>query len=156
MVRDGLKDLLKTFNIIHICGKGNIEEGLNNKSGYAQFEYVKDELPHLMAAADLVISRAGANSIFELLALKKPSLLIPLTAKASRGDQILNAESFDRQGFSMVADEEQLNSNILIDKVNELYKDKDKYIGYMAKSQTKDSINKIITLIEENRKPREM
>lgn len=155
MVRDGLKDLLKTFNIIHICGKGNIEEGLNNKSGYSQFEYVKDELPHLMAAADLVISRAGANSIFELLALKKPSLLIPLTAKASRGDQILNAESFDRQGFSMVADEEQLNSNILIDKVNELYKDRDKYIGYMAKSQTKDSINKIITLIEENRKPRE-
>lgn len=155
MVRDGLKELLKTFNIIHICGKGNIEEALNNKSGYAQFEYVKDELPHLMAAADLVISRAGANSIFELLALKKPSLLIPLTAKASRGDQILNAESFDRQGFSMVADEEQLNSNILIDKVNELYKNKDKYIGYMAKSQTRDSINKIITLIEENRKPRE-
>lgn len=155
MVREGLNELLKSFNIIHICGKGNIDEGLKRNEGYAQFEYVKDELPHLMAAADLVISRAGANSIFEFLALKKPNLLIPLSAKASRGDQILNAESFERQGFSMVVEEEKLNTAMFLEKIKELYVNREKYISFMEKSETKDSINKIVKLIEENRKPRE-
>lgn len=104
-VRDALPELLKDWQIIHLCGKGKLDESLKGTPGYLQFEYVQKELPDLFALCDLVISRAGANAICELLALKKPTLLIPLSAKASRGDQILNARSFERQGFSMVLEE---------------------------------------------------
>jgi UDP-N-acetylglucosamine--N-acetylmuramyl-(pentapeptide) pyrophosphoryl-undecaprenol N-acetylglucosamine transferase len=155
VVREALQELLKGFNVIHICGKGNLDSNLKDKEGYAQFDYVKDELTHLMAASDLVISRAGANVIFELLTLKKPNLLIPLSAKASRGDQILNAESFERQGYSMVLQEEDLNPVILQEKLRELYNDRDKYMKQMNKSEVKNSIEKIITLIEESKKHRE-
>lgn len=85
-IRKNLKYLTQKFNIINICGKGNIDESLSDNPSYRQFEYVNEELPDLMAAADIVISRAGANFIFELLALCKPNLLVPLPANASRGD----------------------------------------------------------------------
>ena len=107
-VRSILPKLLEGYQIIHVCGKGKMDESLIGTKGYSQFEYVKDDLKHLFAAADIVISRAGANVICELLALKKPALLIPLSAKASRGDQILNAvyprESFEwKRWFARVA-----------------------------------------------------
>ena len=95
-----LPTLLKYFYVIHLCGKNKMDAKQNGKSGYVQFEYISDELRDLLAASDLVISRAGANAICELLALHKPNILIPLSAAASRGDQILNAESFEQQGFS--------------------------------------------------------
>ena len=101
-VREALPELLKDFQIIHLCGKGKMDESLKDVEGYCQFEYIKNELRNLFALADIVISRAGANAICELLALHKPNLLIPLSANASRGDQILNARSFERQGFSLV------------------------------------------------------
>lgn len=74
--------------------KAKLDESLNNINGYVQFEYISKEMRDLFAMSDIVISRAGANAICELLALKKPNLLIPLSANASRGDQILNANSF--------------------------------------------------------------
>lgn len=89
-------------------GKGKLDESLVGTPGYVQYEYIQDELANLFALCDVVVSRAGANAICELLALRKPALLIPLSAKASRGDQILNAKSFERQGFSMVLEEETL------------------------------------------------
>ena len=95
-VRDALPELLQTFQIIHLCGKGKLDESLKGTPGYVQYEYIQKELADLFAACDLVVSRAGANAICELLALRKPALLIPLSAKASRGDQILNARSFER------------------------------------------------------------
>ena len=101
-VRKILPQLLKEFQIIHLCGKGKLDYSLKGLDGYAQFEYIQDELKDLFALSDIVISRAGANAICELLALRKPNLLIPLSASASRGDQILNARSFERQKFSMV------------------------------------------------------
>ena len=121
-VRKNIKTLLESFNIIHICGKGNLDKKLNNLKGYVQYEYVKDELPHLLKAADYVISRAGANVIFELLALNKPTLLIPLSKKISRGDQILNAKSFEKEGYSVVLDEDEMmeNKEMLLTKINEL------------------------------------
>lgn len=152
LVREALDELLKSFNIINICGKGNVDDSLNNKAGYKQFEYVKEDLTNLLACSDLVIARAGANVIFELLALRKPNLLIPLSAKASRGDQILNAESFEKQGFSMVVQEEELNSKVLVEKLIELHNEKNKYITFMNKSEVKDSIDKIINLIESSKK----
>ena len=151
-IRGKLEKLILEYNIIHICGNGNIDKSLERKNGYKQFEYVKDELPHLLASADLVVSRAGANVIFELLALRKPSLLIPLSAKTSRGDQILNAKSFEKSGYSMVIQEEELTPENLETKVKELYDDRHKYIKNMSGSNTEKSIDLIIELIEKYRK----
>ena len=148
-VREILPTLLKEFHVIHLCGKGKMDESLKNQEGYVQFEYIKQELKDLFALTDIVISRAGANAICELLALRKPNLLIPLSANASRGDQILNARSFERQGFSVVLEEEELKPQILLDTIHNLYDKRDTYISAMSHSSQQDSIQTIIGLIEE-------
>lgn len=148
-IRKILPELLKDFQVIHLCGKGKTDESLNQTNGYIQFEYIKKELADLFALADIVISRAGANAICELHALKKPNLLIPLSANASRGDQILNARSFQRQGYSMVLEEEEITEETLLNSIRELYQNRQSYIDTMAKSQTMDSISQITSLIEE-------
>lgn len=147
-VRGILPELLKTYQVIHLCGRGKVDESLKGLEGYAQFEYVKEELKDLFALTDIVISRAGANAICELLALHKPNLLIPLSANASRGDQILNARSFERQGFSVVLEEEELNQEILLSSINHLYENKKTYINTMKQSSQQNSIDTIIDLIE--------
>lgn len=151
-VRGILPELLKEFQIIHLCGKNKLDPSLNDLEGYVQFEYIQDELKDLLALSDLVISRAGANSICEILALHKPNLLIPLSAKASRGDQILNARSFERQGFSAVLEEEALSQEVLLEAIRTLYKNKDSYIAAMKTSSQQDSIKTILKLIEETSK----
>ena len=148
-VRKSLPRLLEKFQIIHLCGKGKTDDSLNDTKGYCQFEYIRDELRDIFALADIVISRAGANAICELLALRKPNLLIPLSAKASRGDQILNARSFERQGFSMVIEEEDLTEDSLVSAVFDLYENRGSYIDAMRNSDQQDSIDTIISLIEE-------
>lgn len=147
-VRKNLTEILKDFNVIHVCGKGNLDASLNNVEGYLQFEYVKDELPHLLKAADFVISRAGANGIFELLALKKPTLLIPLSKKVSRGDQILNANSFAKEGYSLVLDEDEMvEKNLLMTKLNELKNRKNELLTNMENSNVKNGVDSIIKII---------
>lgn len=148
-VRSALPELLKNFQIIHLCGKGKMDESLADTKGYCQFEYIKNELRDIFALADIVISRAGANAICELLALRKPNLLIPLSAKASRGDQILNARSFERQGFSLVLEEEELTKDSLLKAVQKLYDNRGTFIDAMRDSGQQDSIDTIISLIEE-------
>ncbi|MFR1708009.1 MAG: undecaprenyldiphospho-muramoylpentapeptide beta-N-acetylglucosaminyltransferase [Clostridium sp.] len=150
-VRESLEGLLKNFNVIHLCGKGNLDKSLKVVEGYAQFEYIKEELSDLMQLADIVISRAGSNTIFELLALKKPNILIPLSAKASRGDQILNANSFKKSGYSKVIEEENLNALNLLEAIEEVNINKATYIENMSKSKQRDSLGKIVSLIEEYR-----
>lgn len=147
-VRAILPELLKDFQVIHLCGKGKLDTSLNNLEGYVQFEYIQDELRHLFALSDIVISRAGANAICELLALQKPNLLIPLSASASRGDQILNARSFERQGFSKVLEEETLSNELLLDTVHELYDNRQQYVTAMQQSSQQNPIETIIQLIE--------
>ncbi len=149
LVREALPKLLEDFQIVHICGKDKIDNLLLKTDGYKQFEFVKDALKDLFAMADIVISRAGANAICELLTLRKPNLLIPLPAHASRGDQILNAKSFEAQGFSMVADEDYLTAVTLTEKVHELYFTRQSYIDAMQNSRIKDSTDTIIALIED-------
>lgn len=148
-VRSILPELLKEFHVIHLCGKGKMDKSLSSLKGYVQFEYVQNELKDLFALTDVVISRAGANAICELLALHKPNLLIPLSANASRGDQILNARSFERQGFSIVLEEENLNKHSLLTAIHKLYEHRDTYINAMKRSSQQDSIFTIIRLIEE-------
>ena len=147
-IRGILPELLKTFQVVHLCGKGKLDPTLNYLDGYIQFEYIKEELADLFAMADICVSRAGANAICELLALRKPNLLIPLSANASRGDQILNAESFERQGFSVVLEEEELNHDVLLGAINHLYEKRDTYIEAMKNSPQQNSIDTIIDLIE--------
>lgn len=148
-VRAILPELLKDFSVIHLCGKNKTDESLKDLKGYVQFEYIQHELKDLFALTDIVISRAGANAICELLALHKPNLLIPLSANASRGDQILNARSFERQGFSIVLEEEELNNEVLLNAIQKLYREKDAYITAMKNSSQQDSIRTILGLIEE-------
>lgn len=149
-VRNDIDRLLKSYNIIHLCGKNNLDEKLNNKEGYIQLEYVSEELPDLMEYADLVISRAGANVIFELLALRKPHILIPLSAKASRGDQVLNAKSFKKSGYSVVIEEEELTTDKLHQELKELSINKTLYIDNMKKSNLSNGIENIIKVILES------
>ena len=127
-VRSILPQLLEKFQVIHLCGKGKLDESLKNTPGYVQYEYIEKELADLFALSDIVISRAGANAICELCALRKPMLLIPLSANASRGDQILNARSFEKLGYSMVLEEETLQDQLLLDTVNQLYDNRQAFI----------------------------
>ena len=146
-MRGILPELLKKFQVIHLCGKGKKDEKLDGTKGYVQYEYIREELPDLMAASDIMISRAGANAICEILALKKPNILIPLSAQASRGDQILNAASFEKLGYSIVIQEEDVTNEKLLKAVNEAFDNKEKYIAAMNKSQLNNSIEKIVGLI---------
>lgn len=147
-VRELLGKLLPKYDIVHLCGKGNLDENLNNKEGYKQFEYVSDELPNLFAMADMVISRAGSNAICEFLALHKPMLLIPLGKNASRGDQILNAQSFKKQGFAEVIDEEKMTKGSLFDTINRVYENRQGYINAMENSQVSDGIKSVMEIIK--------
>ena len=137
------------MRVIHLCGRGNLDHALDGLDGYVQYEYIEGELKDLFALADIVLSRAGANAICELLALRKPNLLVPLSAAASRGDQILNARSYEKQGYSMVLEEEKLNSQTLLESLRKLYENRLAYIGAMNKSAQSDAIGIICGLIEE-------
>ena len=148
-IRNNLDELLKTYQIIHLCGRGNLDQSLDTRKGYRQFEYVKDDLKHYFACADVVVSRAGANAICELLALRKPNVLIPLELNASRGDQILNAKSFEKQGYSYVLQEEDVTSETLLNAVNTVYSQRQTYINAMNQSKLANPIETIVNLANE-------
>ena len=148
MIREALPKLLEKFQVVHICGKDKVDNLMLTVPGYKQFEYLKSDLKDVFAMADIVVSRAGANAICELLALKKPNLLIPLQV-GSRGDQILNARSFEEQGFSIVVREDYLDCDILIEKIHELYDNRQSYINKMSQSLQMNSIDTIMKLIKE-------
>lgn len=147
MVRRQLPTILQTYDVVHLCGKDHLDAPLTQQSGYLQYEYISKELPDLLALADMVISRAGANAICELLALKKPNILIPLSASASRGDQILNAKSFARQGFSYVLDEDTMTDEQLLLAIAAVGKKKAQYVAAMNESKQMNPINTILELI---------
>lgn len=148
-VREIITKLTENFQVVHICGKGLKDESFENITGYKQFEYINQELSDVFACTEIFVSRAGSNAIFEFLALKKPNLLIPLSKKASRGDQILNARSFEKAGFSKILYEEDLDSELLYNFIKSLYKDKEKYISKMNEALVKDSIEEIYKIISE-------
>ncbi|HZW67890.1 MAG TPA: undecaprenyldiphospho-muramoylpentapeptide beta-N-acetylglucosaminyltransferase [Pseudogracilibacillus sp.] len=147
-IRSILPNLLSSFQLLHICGKGNVDESIN-ELGYAQFEYVNDELKHLFSIADYVISRAGANAIFELLALQLPMLLIPLSLGASRGDQIENAQSFANKEIAHVMEEEEMTSESLLEAIHKLVKDEVKLKKQMAQYNSRASRDEVIKIIKD-------
>ncbi|SES95983.1 UDP-N-acetylglucosamine--N-acetylmuramyl-(pentapeptide) pyrophosphoryl-undecaprenol N-acetylglucosamine transferase [Salinibacillus kushneri] len=147
IIRKHLDQLLDAFQIIHICGKGKVDSSIN-RFGYVQFEYVQDELKDLIAAADLVVSRAGSNSIYEFLALHKPMLLIPLSKQASRGDQILNANSFKKQGFARVIEEEELQEERFLNELNQLWAERKTIMEKMEAYKSEETKDQVIQLIK--------
>jgi UDP-N-acetylglucosamine--N-acetylmuramyl-(pentapeptide) pyrophosphoryl-undecaprenol N-acetylglucosamine transferase len=145
-VRGALDKLVDDFNVCHICGKGGTAPGA--RKGYCQFEYVSDELPNIFAMADIVISRAGATALFEFLALRKPALLIPLGTTASRGDQILNARSFEKAGYCKVLLQDDLNSASLVDNARTLFDERDSYIDAMGRATAAAGTEKVLAVVK--------
>jgi len=145
-VRGGLDKLLDDFNVCHICGKGGKAPG--SRPGYSQFEYISEELPDVFAMADMVISRAGATTLFELLALRKPALLIPLGTAASRGDQILNAQSFEKQGYAKILLQDGITGAILADSVREFYGQHSACIDAMNRAESTKAVDRVLDVIK--------
>lgn len=151
IIRKILPRLTEKFNVLHLCGKGKLDESLVGTEGYRQIEYAKEEMKDLFALSEIVVSRAGANAICELLALHKPNLLIPLPTSASRGDQLLNAESFRKQGFSLVLDEDKdLTEDSLYENICDLYDRREEFRKVMLKSDQTNAVSLVVKLIEEN------
>ncbi|MBN2221768.1 MAG: undecaprenyldiphospho-muramoylpentapeptide beta-N-acetylglucosaminyltransferase [Vallitaleaceae bacterium] len=124
-LREALPEILTRYQVIHLCGKGNIDPTLNELEAYRQYEYISSELKDLFAITDMVLSRAGSNAISEFAFLRIPSLLIPLSMAASRGDQILNAKAFEKKGYAKLLFEEEMNKDSLTAALDELYAQRD-------------------------------
>jgi UDP-N-acetylglucosamine--N-acetylmuramyl-(pentapeptide) pyrophosphoryl-undecaprenol N-acetylglucosamine transferase len=148
LVRRNLATLLDQFQIAHICGKGQVDPHAE-RAGYKQFGFVQEEFPHLLALADMVVSRAGSNAIFEFLSLRKPMLLIPLSRKASRGDQILNADFFRRQGYAEVLQDEELDDNRFCQAILQVKERRHQYVERMSQGSRNDALNRLLQIITE-------
>lgn len=148
-LREALQLFKGSYQVIHLCGKGKVDSLLTHHPDYCQFEYADAELPDLFAAADIVVSRAGANSLYEILALQKPHVLVPLSAKVSRGDQIQNARFFSQQGISTVIDDDVLTADKLITAIHYVYDAKDDIIAKIQALHIHSATATILTLIKE-------
>lgn len=143
-------ELTERYSIVHLRGKGKLNLALDGKNDYKQFEYVDSGLNDIFAAADLALSRSGANAIFEFLALKLPALLVPLPLSASRGDQILNANYFEQRGYAKVLEQEKLNGETLLSALGELQAHRQEYVLNMAQSTEADGTGNVLNIILES------
>jgi UDP-N-acetylglucosamine--N-acetylmuramyl-(pentapeptide) pyrophosphoryl-undecaprenol N-acetylglucosamine transferase len=142
-----LDRLLDRYEIIHLRGKGALNPALEHHAGYTQYEYVKEQLSDLLAAADLILSRAGANAIWEFAALHKPMLLIPLPLSASRGDQILNAKSFVKLGYAQLLEQENLTAQTLTDALATLWANRGSLIAAQKAGDTRGGLERLLAEI---------
>ncbi len=151
IVRNNLNEITKKFNIIHLCGKNNIDKNINNKN-YKQYEFIMKELPDLFACTDICVTRGGANTIFECLSVNIPMIIIPLGKDQSRGDQILNAIYFEKKGYCKLIYEKDFSSELLLREINYMYKNIDKIKNKISKSAEMGTIENIVKIIENNKK----
>jgi len=147
MVKTTRHELLGTFQIVHICGKGKVDHTLS-MAGYRAFEFVSRELADLLAMADVVVSRAGSNSIMELLALQKPMLLIPHTRGGSRTGQLMNAQYFEQAGFAKLLLQEQMTAQSFVNAIMQLYEHRFVYAEHMSSFENGEGASKIMELIK--------
>ncbi len=152
VLREILPRLLPQMDVMHICGKGNLKTELLETKGYWQREFLSDELPDAFAAADLILSRAGSNALCEFQALKKPMLLIPYPRTASRGDQILNAQSYERRGLCHVLLQEDMTADSLLNALQHLYECREKLRIALEKAPAADGTMAVLELIEKVQK----
>lgn len=143
-VRRTLQQLLETFHVVHVTGEGHLDPAMT-LAGYQQHEFIGAEFGDVLAAADLVVARAGANSLYELFCLRKPHLLIPLTRAASRGDQIENASTFAAAGLSRVIEEQALTDEAFLSAVDALFHDRQTIIEKLSGFEVKDSVQLIVS-----------
>ena len=147
-VRASLDALAEEFDIVHLCGRGKVDDSIRC-SAYRQYEYIGKELPDILAATTLVISRAGANALFEFLSLNKPALLVPLPKEASRGDQLLNAAYAEKKGYSMVLFQEDITPERLVGDINKLFRNRNGFIERMMQDSTLDGTDEVLACIDE-------
>ncbi|MCQ2457445.1 MAG: undecaprenyldiphospho-muramoylpentapeptide beta-N-acetylglucosaminyltransferase [Clostridia bacterium] len=151
-LRAALPEITKTFDVAHICGKGNLDETLNGREGYAQVEFLDADLPDAFACTDMVLSRAGANALCEFQALGRPMLLIPYPKGASRGDQILNAASLEKRGLCKVLSQENMTAETIAQAVNDTWRDRETLIANLRNAPPADGTGRVLELIEEIRR----
>ena len=151
-LREALPKLLERMQVFHICGKGNLDESLANIPGYYQVEFLSDELPNAMAAADYILSRAGSNALCEFQALGKPMLLVPYPKGASRGDQILNAASYEKRGLARVLLQENMTADTLAQAIFALINDEDALRRALHDAPPADGTAAVLQLIEDIQK----
>ena len=148
-LRAALPELVKDFDVAHICGKGNLEPSLDGTPGYAQIEFLDAELPDVLACADMVLSRAGANALCEFQALARPMLLIPYPKGAGRGDQILNAQSLEKRGLCRVLLQENMTKDTLAEAVRSTWADRDVLTEALKNAPPADGTRRVLEMIEE-------
>ena len=148
-----LPKLTENFQVLHLCGKGNSNADYNGDSNYVQYEYMNEEMADAYAAADIIVSRAGSNALCEILAARKPALLIPYPKSASRGDQILNAESFRARGLAHVLMQEDMTPETLTKAIEKLYYDRGALYQAMDAEPIGDGIEAVLTQIYKYAKP---
>lgn len=150
LIRETRPELLKQFQIIHLAGKGHIHGDETTFPGYRIFEFVTDELPDFLAASDYIISRAGSNAIFEFLALKKPMYLIPLSKKASRGDQVENAHYFASKGFAVTTEEDMLTTDDFLKAIQQMVRDHKEMVQNQTQHRQPPLPKEFVDLLEEH------
>ena len=148
-LRAALPELTKEFDVAHICGKGNLDAAMNGTPGYMQVEFLDADLPDALAACDLVLSRAGANALCEFQALAKPLLLVPYPKGASRGDQILNAQSLEKRGMCRVLLQENMTAETLTAALRQTWRDRDMLVSAVKAAPPADGTKRVLELIEE-------
>ena len=151
-LREALDEVTKDFDVVHLCGKGNLDKSLENVKGYTQIEFLDAQLPHVLACADLVLSRAGSNALMEFQALDKPMLLVPYPKLASRGDQILNAQSMEKRGLCRVLLQENMTAETLTQSLRETWEARDSLKEAVRKAPPANATDRVLEIIEEIRK----
>ena len=151
-LRGALPRLTKTFDVAHICGRGNLDESLCGVPGYTQVEFLDTDLPDVLAATDLVLSRAGSNALCEFQALDKPMLLVPYPKGASRGDQILNAQSYEKRGLCRVLLQENMTPDTLAQALEDTWRDREQLAAAVKAAPPADGTRRVLELIEEVQK----
>ena len=151
-LRGALPRLSKTFDVAHICGRGNLDESLCGVPGYTQVEFLDTDLPDVLAATDLVLSRAGSNALCEFQALDKPMLLVPYPKGASRGDQILNAQSYEKRGLCRVLLQENMTPDTLAQALEDTWRDREQLAAAVKAAPPADGTRRVLELIEEVQK----
>ena len=149
LVRNDLDALLGHFDVIHLCGNGKEDPSFEGRPGYVQYEYISEELPDLFALADMLISRAGANAVFEALALHKPTLLVPLTMSSTRGDQLLNSEYFERRGYGLWVDQNTVTQEEFTAAVMKTWENRERFARAMREETKADGTEAVLKVIRD-------
>lgn len=143
-----LPELCETFQVVHLCGKGKLQTQFSHPH-YRIYEYLHDEMYDVMVAADLIVSRAGANAVYEILALRKLNILIPLPKKASRGDQLDNARFAEEKGYSCVLQEEHVTPSLLLETILKVFHQPKAYQSALQELQLPDAVEKIWHVLQQ-------